>query len=81
MALDPKLKWSDFAILSRTKAPLANVRSILESSGYPVRTTLDKGLPFHRVREIHAVLEWLVSMEKENYRASELLDKIKDHKT
>jgi ATP-dependent DNA helicase RecQ len=77
MALDPKLKWSDFAILSRTKAPLANVRSILESSGYPIRTTLDKGLPFHRVREIHTVLKWLVAIEKENYRASDLLDKIK----
>jgi len=77
MTLDTKLKWSDFAILSRTKAPLANVRSILESSEYPIRTTLDQGLPFHRVREIHAVLEWLVSIEKENCRASELLDKIK----
>ena len=77
MALDPKLNWSDFAILSRTKAPLANVRSILESSGYPIRTTLDKGLPFHRVREIRTVLEWLVPIEKENYRVSDLLDKIK----
>ncbi len=75
--LDPKLKWSDFAILSRTKVPLANVRSVLESSGYPIRTTLEKGLPFHRVREIHTVLEWLVSKEKENYRASELFDEIK----
>jgi ATP-dependent exoDNAse (exonuclease V) beta subunit len=65
-ALDPKLKWSDFAILSRTKAPLANVRSILESSGYPIRTTLEKGLPFHRVREVHNVLEWLVGNEKMN---------------
>ena len=77
MALDPKLKWRDFAILSRSKAPLANVRSILESSGYPIRNTLDKGLPFHRVREIHTVLEWLVSIEKENHRASDLLDNIK----
>jgi len=77
MALDPKLKWSDFAILSRTKAPLANVRSILESSRYPIRTTLEKGLPFHRVREIYTVLEWLVSKEKENYRASELLEEVK----
>jgi ATP-dependent DNA helicase RecQ len=77
MALDPKLKWSDFAILSRTKSPLANVRSVLESSGYPIRTTLDRGLPFHRVREIQAVLEWLVAIEKENHRASDLLDKIK----
>jgi ATP-dependent DNA helicase RecQ len=80
MALDPKLKWSDFAILSRTKATLANVRSILESSGYPIRTTLEKGLPFHRVREIHTTLEWLLSKAKENYRASEILDEIKNLK-
>ena len=77
VVLDPKLKCRDFAILSRTKAPLANVRSILESSGYSIRTTLDQGLPLHRVREIHTVLEWLVDNEKENYRASDLIDKIK----
>ncbi|MCF8070331.1 MAG: RecQ family ATP-dependent DNA helicase [Desulfobacterales bacterium] len=77
MTLDPKLNWSDFAILSRTKAPLANVRSILENSEYPIRTTLEKGLPFHRVREVHTVLEWLASKEKENFCASELLEEIK----
>ena len=76
MSLNPKLKWGDFAILSRTKAPLANVRSILENKQYPIRTTLEKGLPFHRIREIHTVLEWLISIERENYRASELIDKI-----
>jgi ATP-dependent DNA helicase RecQ len=38
---------------------------------------LDKGLPFHRVREIHAVLEMLVAIEKENYRASDLFYEIK----
>lgn len=75
-ALDPKIKWSDFAILGRTKAPLANVRSILESSGYPIRTTLEKGLPFHRVREVHNVLEWLITNEKENFRASDLIEAI-----
>ena len=73
-ALDPKIKWNDFAVLSRTNAPLANVRSILESSGYPIRTTLEKGLPFHRVREVHEVLEWLIDNEKENFRTSELIE-------
>ena len=77
MALDSNLKWSDFAILSRTKAPLANVRSILESSGYPIRTTLEKGLSFHRVREIHTVIEWLLTKEKENCRASEMIESLK----
>lgn len=76
--LDPKMKWHDIAILGRTKAPLANVRSILESSGYPIRTTLEKGLPFHRVREVHKVLEWLVVNEKKNSRASELIEALKN---
>ncbi|MGD9135902.1 MAG: RecQ family ATP-dependent DNA helicase [Desulfobacterales bacterium] len=80
MTLSPNLKWSDFAILSRTKAPLENVRSILENKQYPIRTTLEKGLPFHRIREIHTVLEWLISIERENYRASDLIDKIKSIK-
>ncbi len=78
MALDPSLKWSDFAILSRTRAPLAHVRSVLEGSGYPIRTVLEKGFSFHRVREIHTVLEWLGTKEKENRRASELMETLKE---
>jgi ATP-dependent DNA helicase RecQ len=74
MAIEPTVKWGDVAILSRTKAPLANVRSILESGGYPIRTTLEKGLPLHRVREIHSVLAWLTAKERENCRASELME-------
>ena len=72
MSLDPNVKWSDFAILSRTKAPLAAVRSVLENAGYPLKSTLDEGLPLHRVREIRLALEWLMLKEKENSRASDL---------
>lgn len=72
MSLDANVKWSDFAILSRTKAPLAAVRSILENAGYPLKSTLDEGLPLHRVREIQLTLEWLMVKEKENARASDL---------
>jgi len=72
MSLDPNVKWSDFAILSRTKGPLAAVRSVLENAGYPLKSTLDEGLPLHRVREIQAALEWLVVKEKKNTRASDL---------
>jgi ATP-dependent DNA helicase RecQ len=72
MDLDPLVQWRHFAILSRTKAPLAAVRSVLESAGYPLRSTLDEGLPLHRVREIQAALEWLTAKEKENSRASDL---------
>ncbi|HKI50368.1 MAG TPA: ATP-dependent helicase, partial [Desulfobacteria bacterium] len=78
MAIDPNLKWHDFAVLSRTRAPLSHVRSVLEESGYPIRTPLEKGFPFHRVREIHTVLEWLGVKEKENRRASELMEALKE---
>ncbi|EFK10020.1 ATP-dependent DNA helicase, RecQ family [delta proteobacterium NaphS2] len=74
MALDPNLTLADFAVLSRTRVPLANVRSVLEESGYPIRTVLEKGFPFHRVREIYTVLEWLGAKEKDNRRASELME-------
>ncbi len=70
--LDPNVKWEDFAVLSRTKAPLAPVRSVLENAGYPLKTTLDKSLPLHRVREIQTALEWLMLKENENSRASDL---------
>ena len=76
--LDPNLTWHDFAIFGRTKAPLANVRSVLEKSEAPIRTTLEKGLPFHRVREVHRVLAWLSTIEKKNLRASELIEKLDD---
>jgi ATP-dependent DNA helicase RecQ len=74
MAIEPSVKLPDFAILGRTKAPLANVRTVLEKSGYPFRTTLEKGIPLHRVREIHFVLEWLMAKEKETCRTSELIE-------
>ncbi len=69
-SLDPNTAWNDFAVLSRTKAPLASVRTVLEHVGYPVKTTLDKGLPLHRVRELQSVIEWLMIKEKKNARAS-----------
>ena len=78
MALDPNLTLADFAVLCRTRATLAHVRSILEGSGYPIRTPLEKGFLFHRVREIHTVLEWLGLKEKENRRASELMEALKE---
>jgi ATP-dependent DNA helicase RecQ len=72
MSLDPSVKLCDFAILSRTNAPLAAVRSVLENAGYPLKSTLDEGLPLHRVREIRIALDWLMVMEKENARAGDL---------
>ena len=70
--LDPNAQWHDFAVLSRTRDPLAAVRSLLERVGYPFTTTLDTGLPLHRVREIREALEWLMAGEKKIRRVSEL---------
>jgi ATP-dependent DNA helicase RecQ len=70
--LDPKTDWTDMAVLSRTKAPLAAVRAVLEAAQYPVKTVLSKGLPLHRVREIRMTLDWLEAREKQNARAVDL---------
>jgi ATP-dependent DNA helicase RecQ len=54
---------------------------VLENAGYPLKSTLDEGLPLHRVREIQAALEWLTAKENENTRASDLqtgLNEIRD---
>jgi ATP-dependent DNA helicase RecQ len=70
--LDPKIDWTDIAVLSRTKAPLAAVRAVLEAAAYPVKTILSKGLALHRVREIRMTLDWLEAGEKNNARAVDL---------
>jgi ATP-dependent DNA helicase RecQ len=70
--IDPKTDWQDIAVLSRTKGPLAAIRSVLESEGYPIKVTLDTGLPLHRVREFRTALGWLEGREKQNARASDL---------
>ncbi|MGB5984657.1 MAG: ATP-dependent helicase, partial [Desulfobacterales bacterium] len=70
--LDPKVRWKDFAVLARTKAPLAAVRGVLEAAGYPFKRTLERGLPLHRVREIRYTLNWLGEDQRRTCRASEL---------
>lgn len=69
---DPNVGWSDFAVLSRTRMPLGAIRWLLEKSGYPTRTSLDRGLPMASIREIQSVLAWLLEKEKENGRASDI---------
>jgi len=79
--LNPNVNWSDFAVLSRTKASLATVRSVLENAEYPLRTSLEKGLPLNRVREIQIALEWLLLKETENSRASDLQAGLSEFRT
>jgi ATP-dependent DNA helicase RecQ len=70
--LDPKANWQNFAVLSRSKSTLSTVRTVLEEAYYPIKTTLEKGLSLHRLREFQLVLNWLASKEKENIRASDI---------
>ncbi|MBT8339154.1 MAG: ATP-dependent helicase [Desulfatitalea sp.] len=35
--LNPRVDWSDIAVLSRTKSPLSVVRAVLETAGYPMK--------------------------------------------
>jgi ATP-dependent DNA helicase RecQ len=76
--LDPHVPWHDFAVLSRTKAPLASVRAVLEQAGYPINMALDKTFSLHRLREIHSVMAWLASKEKKNARASDMHTELND---
>jgi len=71
-AIDPSVTNGDFAVLARTKAPLNAVRSVLEEADYPIKMTIDKGLPLQRVREINAALEWLKLNKNQNLHASDL---------
>ena len=74
--LDPGTAWHDFAVLSRTKAPLAAIRAVLEDAGSPIKTVLDTGFPLHRVREVRQTLDWLESRERRHARATELKEGI-----
>ncbi len=70
--LDPKTRWQDFAVLSRAKSTLSTVRTVFEKAEYPIRTTLEKGLSLHRLREFQLIFDWMVSNEKENLRTSDI---------
>ncbi len=76
-AIDPSVKNDDFAVLARTKAPLNAARLVLEDADYPLKMTIDKGLPLHRVREINVALEWLKLNEKQNLHASDLHNRLR----
>ncbi len=72
---DPEIRWSDFAILARTKSILVPIRCLLEEQGIPVSYTLnkDESPPPHRVREIRNFLVFLYDKQKASYKTSELI--------
>jgi ATP-dependent DNA helicase RecQ len=71
-ALAPGFNWERCAVLSRTNESLAPVRACLEAHGICVRRPLAQPLPLPRVREIHAYLETLKSLEDDIRSVSEL---------
>ena len=58
-SLSPDFKWEECAVLSRTRRVLTPVRSVLEAKGYPVKITLEKTFPIHRVREVVRFIDFL----------------------
>lgn len=72
--LDADFDWNECAILGRTRNTIHPMRSVLEQTGYPVSLIVEKSFPLHRVREIRRMIERLKTIEKENRRASEILN-------
>ena len=73
--LDANLKWTDCAILSRTREALHPIRALLEHQGIPVTWTIDRDKvpPLYRIREIASSLVTLKERRKDLCSASELM--------
>jgi ATP-dependent DNA helicase RecQ len=67
-------KWSDFAILTRTKAISAQIRVVLEQNDIPISWKLDKdkAFPIHRSREIDHFLAYLKTLSGTSITISKL---------
>lgn len=72
--LTEDFRWSDFAVLSRTRERLAPIRALLEHHGIPVSWTLnrDKSPPLYKIREIADFLDVLKEYRDEILPASQL---------
>ncbi len=72
--LKPDLKWSDLAVLSRTRESLAPIRALCEHHHIPVTLGIDReqSPALHRLREIARFLELLKARREKFTRASDL---------
>jgi ATP-dependent DNA helicase RecQ len=71
--LNPDLKWSDIAVLARTRESLAPIRAVCEHHHIPVTWGIDRerSPALHRVREIACFLDLLKTRRDRFCRASE----------
>lgn len=67
--------WASVAVLGRIHQDLAQVRSLAEQEGIPIRWWADRDQipPLHQVREIHAFLEWLRTLMAHSIKAENLI--------
>jgi len=72
-SLSPGIPWDAFAVLSRTRHVLEQARSLLEQEGFPLKRTIEKTFPIHRVREVTGFLDSLKDPAQGACRASGLL--------
>lgn len=72
--LNPALRWSDIAVLARTRESLAPVRALCEHHGIPVTWGIDqkRSPALTRVREIASFVDLLKARREKLHRASEL---------
>ncbi len=72
--LKPEIRWSDFAILARTRAILVPIRGLFEEKGIPVSYRLgkDEVPPLHRIREIKNFLMFLQENRKNSFKIPDL---------
>jgi ATP-dependent DNA helicase RecQ len=78
--LNPDLKWTDVAVLARTRESLAPVRALCEVHQVPHTWGIDqeRSPALHRLREIACFLDLLKTHRERCHRASELQDLLQE---
>ncbi|GAK54821.1 ATP-dependent DNA helicase, RecQ family [Candidatus Vecturithrix granuli] len=71
-ALSQNFDWQHCAILARTRKTLDPIRALCEQTGIPVRWSIERCPPLHRIREIAHFLTRLQEEQNMIKKASEL---------
>jgi ATP-dependent DNA helicase RecQ len=80
-ARDPNWNWASCAVIAREWELLNPVRSYCEWRGIPVQFAKEGGLPFWKLRETQALIEWLKKSEQSLIDAKRLNDFLADKST
>lgn len=78
-ALDDGVRWSDFAVLCRTRDGTARVRDILNAEGIPCSWVLPRDVapsPF-RIREMRLALDFLEDIRTDYRNARDLVESVR----